>query len=349
MEEPTKRQREVLKILVREYIATGVAVGSSAIAERYPTKISSATVRSEVSRLEDEGYLIQPHTSAGRLPTDKGYRFFVEQLMDEVRISPEERRTIQHQFHQVRLQQEQWLKLAAAVLAHSARTASLVTAPRGPRAYFRHVELVSVSDFMGLMILILQDGTIGQEMLVLTRMVSQDELTQLANRLNDRLHDQTSRQVAEEIALRADAPDSTDLEKGVLARVREVMQQVDRQTQPEIYRDGLLNILKAPGQGELQTLQHVVAVLEQQSVLESVIGEILRASGVQVIIGGEGRWPSFEDMSLVLSRYGITGEASGVLGVVGPTRMHYGRAVSTVRYVSTILTDLLERLYGREP
>ena len=346
MVELTERRREVLKILIREYIATGAPVGSGAIAERYPTSISSATIRSEVAYLEEEGYVVQPHTSAGRVPSDRGYRYFVEQLMDEVRLSPSERRTIQHQFHQVREQQEQWLKLAAAVLAHSAHSAALVTAPRAPKAHFRHVELVSVSDYTGLMILVLQDGTIRQEMMALTGMVPQTELTRLANRLNHLLHNKTIDKVTAELAQCADGPDQSELESDVLAHIVHIMGQVDLESHNEIYRDGLVNILQEPDFAETEKMQQVVYVLEQRTLLESIVKEILRASGVQVIIGGEGRWPSFEDMSMVLSRYGIVGEASGVLGVVGPTRMQYGRAVSMVRYVSRIMTDLLADLYG---
>jgi len=344
--ELTKRQREVLKILIREYIATGAPVGSHVIAERYPTKISSATIRNELAYLEERGYLIQPYTSAGRIPSNKGYCYFVEQLMEEVELSPAEQRMIRHQFHQVRLQQEQWLKLAAAVLAHSARTASLVTAPRAPRACFRHLELVSVSDFMGMMILVLQDGTIHQEMMALNRVIPQGELSQVANRLNDILENLTTEQVRAKLEKRRTAPDATALENEVLERVVHIMEEIDRQSHTEIYRDGLINILREPDFAEAQKLQQVVAVLEQRNLLESIIAEILSASGVQVIIGGEGRWPEIEDISLVLSRYGINGEASGVLGVLGPMRMHYGRAVSMVRYVARIMTNLLESLYG---
>ena len=253
---------------------------------------------------------------------------------------------IGHQFHQVQLRQEQWTKLAAAVLAHVSQSASLITEPRARLAQFRHVELISVSDTKGLMILVLQDGTVRQEIMALAKPISQDELSRTAQHLNDILHDLSLGQMRPEELTRDEPAHLTELERNVIARIFAIMKNVDRDRSTEVHQDGLINVLSQPEFAQSEKICRIVETLGRRSLFESIIEEILSASGVQVIIGGEGRWSDMEDISLVLSRYGINHEASGVLGVLGPTRMRYARSISAVRYVARLLTGLVEELYG---
>ncbi len=183
--EMTERRQRILGLVVREYINTAQPVGSEALA-RLNLGVSPATIRNELAALEAEGYLTHPHTSAGRVPTEKGYRYFVESLMDEFELSPVEQRMISHQFHQVTLDVEQWMRLSAAVLAHTSHMAALVTAPRSPQSRFKHVELIAISEAVAMLVLVLQEGTVKQQMLNLTKPMEQDELRRVANRLNDR-------------------------------------------------------------------------------------------------------------------------------------------------------------------
>ncbi len=346
MEELTPRRKKVLGILVREYIATAVPVGSSTIAHQYRGKVSSATVRNDLAYLDEHEYLTQPHTSAGRIPTDKGYRYFVEQLMQEVQLTAQERRMIRHQFHQIQLHQQQWIKLAAAVLARVSQSASLITEPRSRLAQFRHVELISVSDTRSLMVLVLQDGTVRQEIVTLSRSISQDELSRTARHLNEVLRELSVGQMRPEEIAKDELIPLSDLEQDVLERVLGIMRSVDKRRGTEIHREGLINVLSQPEFVQTDRMCRVLETLERRSLFESIVEEILNASGVQVIIGGEGRWTDMEDISLVLSRYGINDEASGVLGVLGPTRMRYGRSISAVRYVAQLLTGLVEEMYS---
>ena len=343
MGELTRRQEDILSIAVREYIATAVPVGSNTIVRRYGLGVSPATVRNELAFLESEGYLMQTHASAGRIPTDKGYRYFVHRLMEDCELSPSEQRMISHQFHQVRLNLDQWMQLAAAVLAQTARSASLVTAPRAPQARFKHVEMIALSDVTALLILVFQDGSLRQQMVVLSAPTTQDELTQSANHLNALLG---SANVAEIRAGPASTASLSSLERQVLDRIVEALEQMDRRSEGEIYRDGLLHVLRQPEFAQVDKFRQVVEVLERRSLLESIVAEVLSANGVQVIIGGEGRWDDMEAYSLVLSRYGLRGEADGVLGILGPMRMPYDRAISAVRYVARLMSNLVERMYG---
>jgi heat-inducible transcriptional repressor len=337
--EMTERRRRILELVVREYINTAQPVGSEALS-RLRLGVSSATIRNELAALETGGYLKHPHTSAGRLPTEKGYRYFVESLMDEFEISPVEQRMISHQFHQVTLDVDQWMRLSAAVLAHTSHAAALVTAPRSIRARFKHLELIGISDNTAMLVLVLQEGTVKQQMLNLPGPVEQDELRYIANRLNDRFGGQTAAYV------RALCAELTDLATVVADIVATIMEQMDLHTSRELYRDGLLDILRQPEFAIVDKMQQLLKVLEERNMLEEIMLSLAPNQGVHIVIGQEGGHPELNEYSMVLARYGVQDEASGVISVFGPIRMPYARAVSAVRYVSSLLDELMQRFYG---
>lgn len=340
MDELTERRQVVLGLVVREHIASAMPVSSRAVVEQYGLNISSATVRNEMAYLERHGYLMQPHTSAGRIPTEKGYRYFVQRLMEEAQLPPAEQRMIRHQFHQVRLDMERWMKLATAVLARTTRGAALVTKPQTARGRFKHLELVSTHGPMVLLVLVLEGGVVKQELLTLAEPLSQDELSRTANRLN---HLFTGLR-AGEIRTRFHSLKAFESEMGSL--VIGIMEEADSHASGDVYHDGLANILRQPEFAEVESARQVLRILEERSFLEAILGEVLSTSGVQVIIGGEGRWDELSSCSMVLSRYGVSSQAMGALGIIGPMRMAYGRAIGTVRYVSDLMSGLVGELFG---
>ena len=340
MEELTDRRQAVLGLVVRQYIATATPVGSKTIVEQYGLGISSATIRNEMAYLEEQGYLTHPHTSAGRVPTENGYRYFVERLMGEAELPLAEQRTIRHQFHQARLDLEQWMRLAAAVLARAAHSTSLVAAPTFAQCRFKHLELIAAHSSRLLLVLVLRGGMVKQQMLTLTHPVTQEELNQVANRLNALFTSLSADQIV------ASSYQWMPLEEQIADLVIEIMGEAEARSSGEIYRDGLLNIFRQPEFGEIEHVRQIIRVLEEQSLLEAILAEVLNSTGVQVIIGGEGRWDELSECSVVLAPYGEAGRAVGALGVLGPMRMRYGRAISTVRYVADLLSDLIYDLYG---
>ena len=342
--ELTPRQRKILGLLVQEYIDTAQPVGSTTILRAGELGVSSATVRSELGRLEELGFVSQPHTSAGRVPTVRGYRFFVEQLMQQGELSLPEKRTIRHQFHQMRLNLDQWMRLTAAVLAHSTLSASVVTAPHAPRSRFRHLELISTNETTCLMILVLQDSSIHQEILLTSTPIEQVTLSQISTKLNTLLRNLSAHDIKA-----STNPELTHLhewESQLMERVLTIMRQGERRSISEVYRDGLVNMFNQPEFEDSERTRQLMELLEQRSLLEGILSRTLNASGVQIIIGGEGQYDAIDDVSLVLSPYGVRGKASGVLGIMGPTRMAYGRAISTVRYVAQLMDGLIGDLYG---
>ena len=338
------RQRHILRLLIQEYVASAAPVGSNTLLRLGNMGVSSATVRSELALLEDLGYLQQPHTSAGRVPTVKGYRYFIERLMEDVELPAPYRTMIGHQFHQIGLNMDQWLQLTAAVLAHTTRSASVVTAPHAERARLKHIQLIATQDTLVLMVLVLQDGSVCQEILAVPEPVTQDRLSQITNQLNDLFRNQRGQEI------RINAGAHMDALAGLPARVVDWlvarMEEVDLRAIDEIYQAGLANVLEQPEFEDVSAFRRLVDMMEERQRLERLLARALRSNGVQIIIGGERPIEEIYDVSLVLSRYGLPDKASGVLGVVGPTRMPYAHVVSTVRYVAGILDGLIDEVYG---
>jgi len=342
MSELTPRQQAILGLVIREYVTRTHPISSKMILEQYDLGVSSATVRNEMALLEELGYLKHPHTSAGRVPTDIGYRFFVERLLGEVTLPMTERRMIAHQFHQARLDLRQWMRLASTTLAQTARNASLVTAPQAKESHIKHIELISTQGRLVLLILVLQGGNVQQQMLTLAEPLTQPELSQAADLINQTCAGLT----AGEIRTRKRSLPTFEAE--ICDLVLDMIEHSDSRITGEIYRDGLTEMLSQPEFAGAESSQGALRLLEERSFLDHFLTETLNPSvgGVQVIIGGEGRWEDLSNCSMVLARYGVPGFATGALGVLGPTRMSYGRAISAVRFVAELMSDLVYEMYA---
>jgi len=342
MEELTSRQHSILSLVIQSYVSTARPVSSKSLLETLG--VSSATIRNEMAALEEAGFLKHPHTSAGRIPTDKGYRYFVERLLGDVELPLHERNTIRHQFHQAKIEMSQWMQLAAAILARSVRTAALITAPRVEQPRLRRIELISTQSQLVLLIVVFQGGTVRQHLLTLKEPMDQSALSQIANKFNTWFSGVDSAAIRQKTNDRL--TDLTDFEVDVTRLFLDMMNSGD--TTPmaanEVFRDGLTEVLKEPEFLDRNEANALVRALEQPSFLNEMTSS--RVGTVQVVIGGEGRWRELSSCSMVLARYGLEGFATGTVGVLGPTRMPYGRAISTVRYVADLMSDLVSDLYG---
>lgn len=334
------RQQQVLRLVVQEYIKSAIPVSSKSLLMTYNLGVSSATVRNDMAALEEAGYLMHPHTSAGRVPTEAGYRYFVEKLMEQVELPNEDQRMISHQFHQARLELDQWLRLSAAVLAHTSHNASLVTAPKSDLCHLKHIELISIRDNIVLLILVLQGGSLKQQILSLNQPLDQDQLTMLARQLTSLWAEKNADGIAATMAT------LTHQAAQVAEVVVDTLKRIDARRSSDIYRDGLLNILSHPEFKDREGIQQIIRALEERQVVEKLVGEALQHGGVQIIIGGEGKWEEFSEVGIVLARYGIEDKVIGAMGVIGPLRMPYSRTVSVVRYMSHLMSNLISDLYG---
>ncbi len=337
--ELTDRQQTILRLIIQEYVEAALPVSSKYIKDEFNLGVSSATIRNEMAVLEELGYLAQPHTSAGRVPTEMGYRYFVEKLMEKVDLPDAEQRMITHQFHQARLEVDQWLRLSAAVLAHVSSNASLVTAPKSARCRVKHIELISIRDQVVLLILVLQGGTLKQQIMTLLEPVDQNQLSMLARQLTDTWKNLDANEVAE-----APIP-IDDLAYKICQEVTDTMRRIDARRSSDIYHDGLLNILTQPEFKDREGIQQIIRALEERRYVEQLVSEALEHGGVKIIIGGEGQWEELSEVGIVIARYGVDDSIVGAMGVLGPVRMPYERTVSAVRYVSRLMSDLIGDLY----
>jgi heat-inducible transcriptional repressor len=343
MDHLTDRQKVLLTLTIHEYIRSASPVGSQALVHRYNLDISSATVRNELAELTELGYLRQPHTSAGREPTESGYRYFVSQLLNESELPDTTRRMINHQFYQSRSDVEEWMRLAASVLAHQSRGASLVTAPHAEQVRLKHLELIATRGRQILMVLVIAGDEVHQRLLTLSERVPQEKLSITADRLTRLL------QSKDAVEVRAMRSQLQDLELDITAFILQTMDQIHSAAAGEVYIDGFTNVLAEPEFAGSADARRALRLLEERPMLQDLLERtILTGSvgGVQVIIGGEGTWDELKQCSIVLARYGAPGLVTGTLGVLGPMRMPYGRAISTVRFMAGLLSDLVVESLG---
>ncbi len=341
----TERQRLILTLIVRDYTETAQPVGSARLVEHFKLDMSTATVRNEMVALTESGYLRQPHTSAGRVPTEEGYRYFVTHVVYQADLPDAARHTISHQFYQARQDVEQWMPLAASILAHQSHAASLVTAPHAQRARYKHIELISTQGRQVLMVLVMAGGEVSQQLLTLAEPVSQERLSAAANVLNAVCMAKTTEEIAA-LPARTDA-----LENDILSLVLADMNRGEQRVSGEIYLDGLTNVLSEPEFLESNDARRAIHLFEERSLLQDLLARAMPngVGGVQVLIGGEGKWEELKQCSVVLARYGIPGQATGMLGVFGPMRMAYSRTIPTVRFMADLLSSLVsETISGEE-
>ena len=329
----------LLSLVIHEYVRSANPVGSKHVVEQFNLDMSSATVRNELSALTDLGYLRQPHLSAGRVPTEDGYRLFVGNIVQETELPDSTRRTIAHQFYQMRQDVEGWTRLAASILAHQSRAASLVTAPHPDQSRFKHLELIAARGRQVLMVLVLMGGEILQRFITLPEPVSQEQLSSAADRLNSIFSGRNIEEMSSEPTI------LNALEQEFQQLVLDEMEQADSMISGEVVLDGLTNVLAEPEFAASEEARRTLRVLEEKPLLNDILSKtVLHGSslgGVQVLIGGEGIYDALSQCSIVLARYGTPGLATGTLGVLGPMRMPYGRTISIVRFLSGLLSDLV--------
>jgi heat-inducible transcriptional repressor len=335
----TERQKLVLALLVREYVETAEPISSGRLVHKYQLDISSATVRNEMAVLEEKGFLSQPYTSAGRVPTRAGYRYYVRRLMGEDQLPTHIQEMIRHQFYQARHDVDDWLSLSASVLAQHSMAAAIVTQLHTEKARFKHLALLSTRGRQVLVVIILSSGEVHQQTVVIDETLTQEQLSVLALRINQLANGLDAKEL-EEIK-----PGTTESPlKEIFEVVLHTLQGSEVISSGEVYRDGLANMLSEPEFSEPEKAKKTVEIFEDRVMLDDLLSRTIfdsDAPGVHVIIGGEDTWDQLEDTSLILASYGKKDHAMGAVGILGPLRMSYSRGVSTVRFVSELISELI--------
>jgi len=338
----TTRQKKILSLIVHEHIASADPVGSKNLVQKYSMDLSSATVRYEMASLTEAGLLRQPHTSAGRVPTEEGYRYFVRQLMNETSLPSAIRATINHQFSQMSTDIRQWMRLAASVLANRTNSASLITAPQVSEVQFKHLELIATHGRQVLAILVLEGGQIHQHILTLDEPVTQEQLSVISRKFSQLLSERNT------VRIRTFQEPLTAVETQILMWIEDEMIRSDQLPTGDIVLDGLTNVLSEPEFADSEEARRALRLLEERSLLQDLLSQTIlpdTIGGVQVLIGGEGTWDDLSQCSVILSKYGSPGMATGTIGILGPMRMSYGHSISLVRFLSGLLSDFVVQQY----
>ena len=339
--ELAERQRELLRAVIREFIATAEPVASAALVRRYGLGVSSATVRNELAALEELGLLTHPHTSAGRVPTDLGYRYFIESLMPRPSLLPAEQVTVSHQFQQALSNTGEWLRLAASTLARLTAEASIVTPPAATHSTLRHVEAVPINEHRVLLVAVLDGGAVLQQLIELREPVPTDHLRRLSARLTAALADKDARGALALVA------GETGGDQVIVSAVARLLEEHDAGRSHDVYYDGIQNILAQPEFTETDKVRDVLRLLEDRTRLAEILPHSLSRDEVHVTIGSEHGYEPLRGFSLVFGRYGVGGDVIGYVGVVGPTRMDYARSIGAVRYVGSLMSDLVRVMEGQ--
>ncbi len=352
MSDLNHRARKILAAVVQEYLATGDAVGSRTITRRHGVDLSPATVRNVMSDLEEAGLLKQPHTSAGRVPTDLGLRFFVDSLLKVRSLSAKEREELEQRYALGSGDVDTALRDAGKILAElSAHTVVLLT-PRPEANVLEHVEFVRLRDHQLLAVLVTKSGQVQNKIVAVRETIAPEELERINNYLNQVLGGLTLEDVALRIKeeLQRERTQVQEMEK----RALELSAQVMPQGGAEVIVSGQARLVEtvaaASDPGELQKLKALFRALEEKQHLAELLESTAQAPGIRVFIGAETHIDELADFTVVATSYGQPGEGSdddlrplGTLGVIGPTRMNYSKVINLVDFTAQMVSGVIGR------
>lgn len=335
----SQRSRQILEAIVEDYIATAEPVGSSAVAKRHALSLSSATVRNVMASLEELGLLTSPHTSSGRVPTDKGFRFYVDSLVSLRQISTQEKKEILRRYRETGGNLTDVLRETSRTLSSLSNYTGLVVAPRFTSSLFRHMEFIKLGSHKVLAILVSCNGAVQNRIIETEQEFATDDLVRMANYLNSILEGLTIDQVRQKIL------DEMQSEKNrydlLLGKALSLSQQALPDAEQDVYIAGQSRILDQPELTDINKMREIFAAFEEKGRLVELLSRCMQADGVQIFIGAETPLKEMAGMSLITSTYLTGANTIGLLGVVGPTRMGYSSVIPIVDYTARLVSQLL--------
>jgi len=342
--ELNERMKNILTAVVHRYITTAEPVSSAIIAEKYKLDLSTATIRHEMYLLEKYDYLWQPHTSSGRIPTDKGYRFYVDNLMIKSHLREKEKKEI-IQIYNKSKEFEETMKITSQLLSKLTNNIGVVLAPVIYNDLVKNIQFIPVGSNRILTIIITDTGLICQKIIKVSGEINKDRLNYLSNFINSKL-------VEEDVNL-------TNLNNLLIEELDKIISFQERfnyihkfleecfdfeYSENKVYLDGRMNIIKHPEFKETDKLNYILSLIEEENVLANTIRRYLGVRKTKIIIGKESKLKEMQNCSLVTSEYRIKGKSAGAIGILGPTRMDYPRMVSIAEYISDKLSEILSEL-----
>lgn len=336
------REKTILQNIVHSYIQTAVPVGSRFIAKRRDIGLSPATIRNVMSDLEFLGYIDHPHTSAGRVPTDKGYRFYVNELMEIDRLSEQERTAIQSQMRGT-IETDEVLKVASKILGTISHQLGVVTAPQMTSGIFEKLELLSVSSNRLLVIISIRSGLVKTIMIEIHSEIPRSTLDDVARLMNEKLSGLTLKQIRDTFAERVREYRNED--SGLVRLFIESVDKLfDENRKDKIHIGGTSHILTQPEFDDTRNFKSIIELMDNEDIIVHVLetGAATTTGSAGVSIGQETNVEHLKDFSVVTKTYHV-GDVSGTIGVLGPKRMDYSKMIPLVDFVATTISSLFER------
>ena len=337
-----ERKRKILKAIISNYLETGEPVGSRTISKYTDLNLSSATIRNEMADLEELGLIMQPHTSAGRIPTDAGYRLYVDNMMAEKDTEMEEMKT---QLLERVDKMESLLKQVAKVLAYNTNYATLVTAPQYQNSKLKFIQLSQVDENQLLAVIVVDGNVIKNKLMQVERLLGNDELLKLNVLLNTFLQGASLQDINLEMiqTIKSQAGEFADVMEKIFQGIAEAIHEAD---EVEIYTSGTTNMLKYPELGNIAQTTKLLEALEDRQGLDELIDETINSdnsNGIQVYIGEESPVSNMKDCSIVTATYELAEGAKGTIGIIGPKRMDYQKVVSTLKNLTGELDTIFKK------
>lgn len=341
-----ERKRHILKVLINDYIITAEPVGSRTIAKRYGLGISSATIRNEMADLEDMGYLEQPHTSAGRVPSDKGYRIYVDHLMSDVKLSSEEIEIIKNKIYSIAAGEiERVIKDTSKLLSALTNYTALVMTPQTSKSNVKLIQLIAMDSSTVMAIVVTNTGIVRNVMIKLSKPITGDKLNTINNILNDKLRGLTVEEINLGIIseVQKDLAGYYEILNEIIPILNESLSYIDR---GEVFLDGSSNIFNYPEYNAIEKAKTFLSMLDKKDFLYKLL--CAEGENINISIGHENDYDEINDCSVITANYKIGDNVVGSIGIIGPTRMYYARVRAVLRYITDCLNDLLTNYYSEK-
>jgi heat-inducible transcriptional repressor len=343
-----ERKRKILQAIIDDYIDTAEPIGSRTIARKHELGLSSATIRNEMADLEEMGFLAQPHTSSGRIPSDKGYRLYVDQLMQTHELSLREIDLIKTAMEMKINELSQLIKQASAVLSRFTRYTSMATTPQMKTSTIKAIQVVPVVTGKALVIVVTNAGIVQNNLVKISESIKPDMLIMISSILNEKLSgltiEQVNMRVISEIAREAGI--SGEILLPIFESAADCINQIDS---AEVYIEGTTNIFNFPEFRDLVKAREFMNLLDEKSSLGRLLADVSDNAGIVVKIGSENDITEIKDCSLITASYSLGGTFIGSIGIIGPTRMEYSRVISSMNYIRKKINEEINRLLGSDP
>lgn len=338
------RKQQVLLAIIADFISTAEPVGSRTISRKYKLGVSPATIRNEMADLEEMGYIEQPHTSAGRIPSHRGYRYYVDFLMKRHNLTKQEEEMIRHGYEAKTRDVGQVIQRTGLLLSQITSYAAMVVSPKMGAGSFKHIQMVQMSPGSAMVVVVMSTGAVHHQLVDISENISQSDLDTICQVFNAKLQGHPMESI--KLTLIKEIYFELSKHKNILDLAMHLINDsLTLNKEEKIYLGGIFNILNLPEFNNVEKVKTLLSLLEQEELICKIMEENTSPEGVTVSIGNELSRREMKECSIVTATYHYKGEPMGTIGVLGPTRMDYARVVSVLECMTRNLSASLERMF----